>query len=91
MADAFLESAKALNYSVGDTDELTTNGMTYVFTNILNGARQSSNKAYLRPNRNRQNLKIEIQAKALKIIIDPVKKFAKAVEVILCKLFFLRR
>ncbi|KAJ8676707.1 hypothetical protein QAD02_012494 [Eretmocerus hayati] len=79
--DVIINAFKELGISETDPNSKNQLGAFQMQTTTLNGVRQSTNGAFIRPIRGRRpNLKIITNAYATKVIIDPVSKTAKGVE-----------
>ncbi|XP_011705649.1 PREDICTED: glucose dehydrogenase [FAD, quinone]-like, partial [Wasmannia auropunctata] len=82
LAEAFLEASEELGYPHVDYNGKNMIGFSYVQTTIMNGTRMSSNRAYLHPIRNRNNLHMTLRSMVTKILIDSSTKRAVGVEFI---------
>ncbi|XP_011704088.1 PREDICTED: glucose dehydrogenase [FAD, quinone]-like [Wasmannia auropunctata] len=82
LAEAFLKAGKELRYPIVDYNGKNMIGFSYVQATIMNGTRMSSNRAYLHPIRNRDNLHIILRSMVTKILIDSSTKRAVGVEFI---------
>ncbi|XP_012532835.1 glucose dehydrogenase [FAD, quinone] isoform X2 [Monomorium pharaonis] len=80
VSEAFLEASKELGYPIVDYHGKNQIGFSYVQSNIINGTRISSNKAYLMPIRNRSNLYMTVESTATKVLIDRATNRAIGVE-----------
>lgn len=63
-----------------DVNGRTQSGLTQTQGTIRNGLRCSTNKAFLRPVRNRPNLHISLNSYVQKLLIDPVTRVAYGVQ-----------
>ncbi|XP_066149063.1 glucose dehydrogenase [FAD, quinone]-like isoform X1 [Euwallacea fornicatus] len=79
-AEAFVEAAQEAGYPYVDYNGKSQMGVSFVQANLRNGLRCSIEKAYLRPIRNRKNLKILTNSRVIKILIDSNTKAATGVE-----------
>ncbi|XP_050302390.1 glucose dehydrogenase [FAD, quinone]-like [Anthonomus grandis grandis] len=77
--EAFVQAAQEAGYPYVDYNGRDQMGVSFVQGNIRNGLRCSVEKAYLRPIRDRKNLKILINSRVTKILIDPKTKRAYGV------------
>ncbi|XP_011704090.1 PREDICTED: glucose dehydrogenase [FAD, quinone]-like isoform X2 [Wasmannia auropunctata] len=83
LAEAFLKAGKELGYPIiVDYNGKNGRGFSYSQTTIMNGTRMSSNRAYLHPVRNRENLFVTLQSTVTKVLIDPSTNRAVGVEFI---------
>ncbi|CAG5044449.1 unnamed protein product [Parnassius apollo] len=80
LLDAFLEAGRILGHPTVDYNAPEVMGFGKVQVTISNGRRQSAAKVFLHSQKNRPNLYILPEAKATKILIDPVTKTAYGVE-----------
>jgi len=71
VAEAFLEAGKEMGYSLTDYNGKNKIGFSYLQTTIMNNTRLSSNRAYLNPVRNRNNLHVTLESTVTKVLIDP--------------------
>jgi len=62
VAKAFLEAGKEMGYSLIDYNGKNKIGFSYPQITIMNNTRLSSNKAYLNPVRNRNNLHVTLES-----------------------------
>ncbi|GFG36541.1 hypothetical protein Cfor_04789, partial [Coptotermes formosanus] len=80
MADDIMEAAAELGYrSRVDLNGEDTVGYTIAQANNRDGARLSTNKAFIRPILNRRNLFISMESMVTKILIDKGRKQVKGV------------
>ncbi|XP_011861343.1 PREDICTED: glucose dehydrogenase [FAD, quinone]-like [Vollenhovia emeryi] len=70
LAEAFLEAGKELEYPLLDYNGKNMIGFSYLQSTIANGSRLSSNRAYLQPARDRQNLHVTRKSTVRKVLID---------------------
>ncbi|XP_028037753.1 glucose dehydrogenase [FAD, quinone]-like [Bombyx mandarina] len=82
LVEAFLQAGRnfghpTVDYNNNSPDEL---GFGYVQTTTTKGHRLSTAKAFLHPHKRRKNLHILTEARAGKVIIEPLTKRAYAVE-----------
>ncbi|KAL0126563.1 hypothetical protein PUN28_005138 [Cardiocondyla obscurior] len=82
VAEGFLKAGEELGYPTVDYNGKNEIGFSYVQTTILNGTRLSSNRAYLRPIRDRKNLYITLESTVTKVLIEPESNRAIGVELI---------
>ncbi|KAL6259285.1 hypothetical protein P5V15_009204 [Pogonomyrmex californicus] len=82
LAKAFLQAGKELGYPLLDYNGKNMIGFSYLQTTIINGTRMSSNRAYLHPARNRQNLHVTHYSMVTKVLIDRHTNRAIGVEFI---------
>ncbi|XP_071561836.1 uncharacterized GMC-type oxidoreductase Mb1310-like [Temnothorax nylanderi] len=80
VAEAFLEAGKELGYPLVDYNGKNEIGFSYVQSTIMNGTRMSSNRAYLNTARDRKNLRVTLESKVTKVLIDPSTNRAIGVE-----------
>ncbi|CAG9770842.1 unnamed protein product [Ceutorhynchus assimilis] len=76
---AFVKAAQEKGYPYVDYNGKSQMGVSYVQGNIRRGFRCSVEKAYLRPIRYRKNLKILVNSRVTKILIDKEQKKAQGV------------
>lgn len=57
-------------------------GFAKVQATIRNGRRESAERAYLRPIKNRKNLHISLRTIATKVLIDPISKRSYGLEMV---------
>uniref|UniRef100_A0A1B0D7W4 Glucose-methanol-choline oxidoreductase N-terminal domain-containing protein n=1 Tax=Phlebotomus papatasi TaxID=29031 RepID=A0A1B0D7W4_PHLPP len=78
---AFIKGARQLGYRKVDYNGESQVGTSFVQANTFRGVRHSAASAFLRPiMKTRTNLKILIQTRVTKILIDPETKVAYGVE-----------
>ncbi|CAH1285746.1 unnamed protein product [Diabrotica balteata] len=65
----YVEAAQQAGYSYVDYNGKEQLGVSYVQATTRDGRRDSAERAYLRPIRNRKNLKIQIKSKVTKVLI----------------------
>ncbi|XP_071561894.1 glucose dehydrogenase [FAD, quinone]-like [Temnothorax nylanderi] len=82
LAEAFLEAGKELGYPLVDYNGKNEIGFSYLQTTIMNGTRMSSNRAYLKPSRDRNNLHVTLKSTVTKVLIDRITNRAVGVEFI---------
>ncbi|KAI5724823.1 hypothetical protein M8J77_007589 [Diaphorina citri] len=83
LSDIFLKSSKELGYTNIDYNNPNTKiGFSIVQSTIKNGRRMTASKAYLKPIIDRTNLHVIKNSRVVKIIIDPISKQAKGVELV---------
>ncbi|KMQ87806.1 glucose dehydrogenase [Lasius niger] len=70
LAEAFLKAGKELRYPLIDYNGKNTIGFAYLQSTIMNGTRMSSNRAYLYPARDRNNLHVTHRSMVRKVLID---------------------
>ncbi|KAG5331533.1 DHGL dehydrogenase, partial [Acromyrmex charruanus] len=80
VAKAFIQASKEMGYPIIDYNGKEEIGFSYVQTTIMNGTRMSSNRAYLNPARDRNNLHVTLESTVTKLLIDPSTKRAIGVE-----------
>ncbi|XP_011862142.1 PREDICTED: glucose dehydrogenase [FAD, quinone]-like [Vollenhovia emeryi] len=80
VAEAFLEAVKELGYPSIDYNGKSEMGFSYMQATIMNGTRMSSNRAYLSPARDRNNLRVSLESTVTKVLIDPSTNRAIGVE-----------
>ncbi|XP_044738785.1 glucose dehydrogenase [FAD, quinone]-like [Chrysoperla carnea] len=80
LAKAFLEAGRETGRQVVDYNGLTQWGFSYVQATTRKGKRCSAAKAFLKPVERRKNLKIVVQSRVTKVLIDPKTKAAYGVE-----------
>ena len=80
LAEAFVEAGQELNYKALDANGESQSGFMLAQGTLRRNARCSTAKAFLRPARNRNNLKISLRSHVLKIVIDPATKRARGVQ-----------
>ncbi|XP_071627396.1 glucose dehydrogenase [FAD, quinone]-like [Temnothorax longispinosus] len=80
LAEAFLEAGKELGYPLVDYNGKNEIGFSYLQSTIMNGARMSSNRAYLHPVHDRNNLHMTLQSTVTKVLIDRITNQAIGVE-----------
>lgn len=82
LADVTVAAFRELGFLNEDNDVngATQMGLTQTQGTIRNGLRCSTNKAFLRPARNRPNLHISLNSYVQKILIDPVTRVAYGVQ-----------
>lgn len=74
-----MRAGKKLGHRIIDYNADERIGFGYLQVNTMNGKRHSSAKAFLSPFKNRKNLKIVVQARVIKININPKTKRAESV------------
>uniref|UniRef100_W4VS94 Putative salicyl alcohol oxidase-like n=1 Tax=Phaedon cochleariae TaxID=80249 RepID=W4VS94_PHACE len=79
-ADAFVEAAQEAGHPYTDYNGARQLGVSYIQANLRNGRRCSSEKAFLRPIRKRENLEIQTGSRVVRILIDSGTKRAYGVE-----------
>lgn len=82
LVEAFLEAGRNFGHPTVDYNSPYELGFGYVQTTTNKGHRQSAAKAFLHGNKRRKNLHILTDARATKIIIEPINKRAYAVDYI---------
>ncbi|XP_072763169.1 glucose dehydrogenase [FAD, quinone]-like [Anoplolepis gracilipes] len=82
LAEAFLKAGQELKYPLVDYNGKNMIGFSYLQTTIMNGTRMSSNKAYLRPTHDRNNLHVTHDSVVRKVLIDHRTKRTIGVELI---------
>lgn len=75
----FLRAGSSLGYDINDPNGRNNVGFSEVQATMRNGRRCSAAKAYLNPIFDRENLRISIGSRVVKILIDPVTKTAYGV------------
>lgn len=82
LADVTIEAFRELGLLNEDNDVngKTQSGLTQSQGTIRNGLRCSTNKAFLRPARNRPNLHISLNSYVQKLLIDPITRSAYGVQ-----------
>ncbi|CAH1113137.1 unnamed protein product [Psylliodes chrysocephalus] len=80
LRDVYVEACQELGYKYVDYNGKEQIGVSNIQATTRSGLRCSAEKSYLRPVRNRSNLKIKTQSKVTKILIDPNTKVAYGVE-----------
>ncbi|XP_060533574.1 glucose dehydrogenase [FAD, quinone]-like [Cylas formicarius] len=70
-AHAFVKAAQEAGHPYVDYNGKDQMGVSYVQGNLRRGKRCSGEKAYLRPARDRNNLKVSLNSRAIKILINP--------------------
>ncbi|KAF5272044.1 hypothetical protein FQR65_LT05025 [Abscondita terminalis] len=80
--DAFVQAAKEVGHSYIDYNGESQIGVSYVQGTIKNGRRWSAEKAFIRPIRRKNNLKISLNSHVSKVLIDTNTKAAYGVEYI---------
>ncbi|KAF5272045.1 hypothetical protein FQR65_LT05026 [Abscondita terminalis] len=78
--DAFVQAAKEVGHSYIDYNGQSQIGVSYVQGTIKNGRRWSAEKAFIRPIRRKNNLKISLNSHVSKVLIDTDTKAAYGVE-----------
>ncbi|KAJ8682938.1 hypothetical protein QAD02_018730 [Eretmocerus hayati] len=80
-ADLILKAFQEIGYKETDPNAVQQFGSFHVQSTSINGARQSTNTAFIRPIRNkRPNLTIKTESYVSRIIIDPNTKVTQGVE-----------
>lgn len=79
---AFLQAGEEMGYDIVDVNGDQQTGYAWYQFTMRRGSRCSTNKAFLRPARLRQNLHIALFAHVTKVVIDPTTKRAIGVEFI---------
>ncbi|XP_011700632.1 PREDICTED: glucose dehydrogenase [FAD, quinone]-like [Wasmannia auropunctata] len=74
MAEAFMEAGKEMGYPLIDYNGKNEIGFSYLQATIANGTRMSSNRAYLNPVRDRKNLRVTLESRVTKMLIDSSTK-----------------
>ncbi|XP_050517323.1 glucose dehydrogenase [FAD, quinone]-like [Diabrotica virgifera virgifera] len=69
VSGAYVEAAQQAGYSYVDYNGKEQLGVSYVQATTRRGRRDSAERAYLRPIRNRRNLKIQTKSKVTKVLI----------------------
>ncbi|KMQ87160.1 glucose dehydrogenase [Lasius niger] len=82
LAEAFLKAGKELKYSLVDYNGKDMIGFSYLQSTIINGTRMSSNRAYLYPIHDRNNLHVTRESIVRKVLIDRRTKRTIGVELI---------
>ncbi|XP_029176906.1 glucose dehydrogenase [FAD, quinone]-like [Nylanderia fulva] len=83
LAEAFLKAGEELKYPlVSDCNGKDVIGFSYVQSTIMNGARMSSNRAYLYPIHDRKNLHVTRNSMVRKVLINHHTKQTVGVEFI---------
>lgn len=82
LATAFVEAGSELGYNFIDYNGEDYIGFSYLQTTMKNGTRDSSNRAYLHPVKNRPNLTVTKNSLVTKLLFDSDKKRAIGVEFI---------
>ncbi|KAK7874217.1 hypothetical protein R5R35_006260 [Gryllus longicercus] len=80
LSHAFVRAGRELGYPQVDYNAQGPTGFSLIQAAMRNGSRCSSNKAYLRPARDRDNLFITSKAQVTRVIIDPKTKHATGVQ-----------
>ncbi|XP_011862143.1 PREDICTED: glucose dehydrogenase [FAD, quinone]-like [Vollenhovia emeryi] len=80
LAEAFLEAGKELGYPLVDYNGKYQIGFSHLQTTIMNNTRMSSNRAYLKPARDRSNLYVTPESTVTKVLIDSDTNRAIGVE-----------
>ncbi|CAB0041580.1 unnamed protein product [Trichogramma brassicae] len=81
LAEAFLRAGEEMGYPSGvDYNGRGQVGFAYIQASMNNGTRMSSNRAYLRPARHRNNLCVSRQSHVERLLVDPSSKRAYGVE-----------
>ncbi|KAB0791778.1 hypothetical protein PPYR_03578 [Photinus pyralis] len=83
LSEHVLEAAMESGLKYVDYDGATQVGVSQLHVSMQDGVRHSSSKAYLHPIRNRSNLHFRKRAMVKRVVIDPVTKHARGVEVVL--------
>ncbi|KAF7263416.1 hypothetical protein GWI33_002375, partial [Rhynchophorus ferrugineus] len=78
-ARVFVEAAQQAGHPYVDYNGKTQLGVSYIQGNVRNGKRCGVEKAYLRPIRNRKNLKVLLNSRVVRVLIDPETKEARGV------------
>uniref|UniRef100_A0A0U9HSH0 Putative salicyl alcohol oxidase n=1 Tax=Chrysomela populi TaxID=154003 RepID=A0A0U9HSH0_CHRPP len=79
-AKAYVKAAQEAGHAYTDYNGAQQLGVSYVQGTLRDGGRCSSEKAFLRPIRNRRNVKIQTGSRVEKILIDPQTKRAYGVK-----------
>lgn len=79
-AHVFVQASQEAGYKYRDYNGRYQKGAAYVQGTLRNGRRCSTEKAYLQPVKERNNLKVITNARVTKILIDPNTKTAHGVE-----------
>ncbi|KAJ9576432.1 hypothetical protein L9F63_006645 [Diploptera punctata] len=79
-ARAFLSAAQELGKNIVDYNGQDQVGYSFVQSTVKDGFRVSSNTAFLKPIRLRNNLDVLIRCQVTKVLIDPVSRTAYGVE-----------
>ncbi|KAJ8664895.1 hypothetical protein QAD02_006557 [Eretmocerus hayati] len=80
--DSWVKAGAELGLPPVDYNGRRLAGLNYLQTNVFNGERLSSNKAYLHPVRGRENLVVSMFSHVTKILIDPQTRIAYGLEFI---------
>ncbi|XP_034939318.1 glucose dehydrogenase [FAD, quinone]-like isoform X2 [Chelonus insularis] len=80
ISEAFVQAGVELGYKVVDYNGIKQTGFSHLQTNIKDGYRFSSNKAYLHPARYRKNLIVSKNSMVIKIIFNDDNTRAIGVE-----------
>ncbi|CAH1986637.1 unnamed protein product [Acanthoscelides obtectus] len=80
LTDVYIEAAQQAGYPYVDYNGKQQIGISHMQATLRNGMRSNAENSYLRPSRQRQNLKIRIGAYVTKILIKPDTKEAYGVE-----------
>ncbi|XP_074596598.1 oxygen-dependent choline dehydrogenase-like [Brevipalpus obovatus] len=80
IGSTILESAKSLNFPIGDINGVNQTRFTFAYETIYKGQRASTGRVYLGPVSGRKNLDIVIHALVRRVLIDPKSKSAYGVE-----------
>ncbi|PNF27347.1 Glucose dehydrogenase [FAD, quinone] [Cryptotermes secundus] len=80
IASDFVEAGPQAGYKDIDYNAATQIGFSFLQATMKNGERMSSNRAFLKPARQRKNLHVVNRSLVTKILIDPQNKTAYGVE-----------
>nr|CAQ19343.1 salicyl alcohol oxidase precursor [Chrysomela tremula] len=80
LVDVYVKASQEAGLPYVDNNGKNQIGVSYVQTTTKNGKRSDAENAYLRPIRNRNNIKIQKASRATKILIDSCSKTAYGVE-----------
>lgn len=82
IAESFVDANRFIGQKEIDYNSGDNLGVSYAQSNTLNGMRHSAYRAFIEPILHRNNLHIMIDTRVTKLIIDPISKSTKGVELV---------
>lgn len=83
LSHAILQAGLELGYPIRDLNGASHTGFMIAQTTSRNGSRLSTAKAYIRPAKSRPNLHVLLNTTVTRVLIDPQKKMAYGVEIMM--------
>lgn len=80
LADTVLRAAKELGYRLGDLNGANQTGFNVAQMMVADGLRGSTARLFLRPAARKQNLRVAINARVTKVLVDPDTRVATGVQ-----------